>query len=157
MTAKLRIRTKGVEIEWEGEVDFLKSELPSLVGAIIGAIDDVGFTQNTPDLEQSISGNGAPKTFTTASLSAKIVPKNGVDLLKVSLAKLQLSDGLSEGAYSQILAEMKTAKQFYKQSMQNNLQRTLNGLMSRGEINQPSTDNYTLSHEVLEQFREKAK
>lgn len=91
MTAKLRIRAKGVEIEWEGEVDFLKSELPTLVGAIIEAIGDVVYAQDTPEIEPHSLGNGA-ETFTTVSLAAKIQPKTGPDLFKVALAKLQLSD-----------------------------------------------------------------
>jgi hypothetical protein len=34
MTAKLRIKAKGIEIEWEGEVDYLKNDLPDLIAAI---------------------------------------------------------------------------------------------------------------------------
>ena len=38
MSAKLRIKAKGIEIEWEGEVEFLKSEVPALIASIIEAI-----------------------------------------------------------------------------------------------------------------------
>jgi hypothetical protein len=34
MTAKLRIKAKGIEIEWEGEVDYLKNDLPDLIAAM---------------------------------------------------------------------------------------------------------------------------
>jgi hypothetical protein len=38
VSAKLRIKTKGIEIEWEGEVEFLKAEVPDLIASIIQAI-----------------------------------------------------------------------------------------------------------------------
>lgn len=155
MTAKLRIRTKGIEIEWEGEVEFLKSELPGLVGAIIEAIGDSGFIENAPEVEPPISGNGQA-TFTTASLAAKIQPKTGPDLFKVALAKLHLSDNLQEATHLQVLEEMKNAKQFYKQAMQKNLSKSIVSLLNKREINEPSSGKYTLSHEVLEQFRARA-
>jgi hypothetical protein len=37
MTAKLRVKAKGIEIEWEGEVEYLKNDLPDLIAAIVTA------------------------------------------------------------------------------------------------------------------------
>ncbi|HEY8124892.1 MAG TPA: hypothetical protein VIF88_05685 [Methylocystis sp.] len=155
MTAKLRIRTKGIEIEWEGEVEFLKSELPGLVGAIIEAIGDSGLIDDATEVDRPTSGNGQA-TFTATSLAAKVQPKTGPDLFKVALAKLQLSDNFQEATHLQILEEMKSAKQFYKQAMQRNLKPTIDSLLKKREINEPSTGKYTLSHETLEQFRARA-
>jgi len=93
MTAKLRIKAKGIEIEWEGEVDYLKNDLPDLIAAIVAALginagdDD---EDGAEDVEAIVLRPG--KTFTTAALSAKIKPNSGSDLFKVALAKLQLSD-----------------------------------------------------------------
>jgi hypothetical protein len=38
MSAKLRIKAKGLEIEREGDVEYLKNDLPDIISAIIGAL-----------------------------------------------------------------------------------------------------------------------
>jgi hypothetical protein len=60
VSAKLRIKAKGIEIEWEGEVEFLKSEVPALIASIIEAIGG-----GAPE-ESEESDEGAANTFNGA-------------------------------------------------------------------------------------------
>jgi hypothetical protein len=96
MTAKLRIKAKGIEIEWEGEVEYLKNDLPDLITAIVAALGinsaDGDDGEDEADDSEASGGSGlkSGKTFTTASIAAKLKPGTATDLFKVALAKLQL-------------------------------------------------------------------
>jgi len=143
MTAKLRIKAKGIEIEWEGEVEYLKNDLPDLIAAIVAAL---GITagEDDPDEIETAPLNPEMK-FTTAALAAKVQPKSSGELFKVALAKLQLSDKIEPAARAQIHNEMKNAPKFYKPSMQNNLGNTIDGLLAANEINEPAKGKFALT------------
>lgn len=113
MSAKLRIKAKGIEIEWEGEVEFLKTEVPDLIASIIQAI---GSAAGDPDEQEGNGGDRAQHTakFTTASAAAKLQPGSGNELFKIALAKLQISDAIEPAPRAQIHNEMKAAPKFYK-------------------------------------------
>ena len=72
MSAKLRIKAKGIEIEWEGEVEFLKSEVPDLIASIIEAIGP-GISEDTEESSEgapNVLKTGPSGRFTTASAAA---------------------------------------------------------------------------------------
>jgi hypothetical protein len=69
MTATLRIKAKGIEIEWEGEVEYLKNDLPDLISAIITALG-VAPTNDEPEDAEPVAAN-AGRTFTTAALACQ--------------------------------------------------------------------------------------
>lgn len=149
MTAKLRIKAKGIEIEWEGEVDYLKNDLPALISAIVAALG-IDPSDDDADEEESAGAETAArkstsKTFTTAALAAKVGPDTAQDLFKVALTKLQLSDGIEPAPRAVIHNEMKAAPKFYKPAMRSNLGKTINSLLSSGDINEPSAGKFTLT------------
>jgi hypothetical protein len=156
VTAKLRIKTKGIEIEWEGEVEFLKTEVPDLIASIIQAI---GINIEEPptdedaqnDLERPSTG-----TFTTAAAAAKIQTKrSGPELFKVALAKLQISDGIEPATRDQILEEMRKAPRVFNENMRKNMTQTISALLSKGDINEPADGKYALSHSAHGAFTQK--
>ena len=148
MSAKLRIKTKGIEIEWEGEVEFLKSEVPDLIASIIAAIGGGVGGSDEADDDPGTDNNLRTAKFTTASAAAKIQPGSGPELFKVALAKLQISDGIEPAPRAQIHNEMKTAPKFYKPSMRGNLNQMIDSLLTSGEINEPSKGVFALSQAV---------
>ena len=158
MTAKLRIKAKGIEIEWEGEVDYLKNDLPDLIAAIVAAL---GINAGEDDEDNGAADAGEPavfkpgRTFTTAALAAKLKPGSGSDLFKVALAKLQLSDKIEPATRAQIHREMQAAPKFYKPSMKNNLNNAIDTLLGQGAINEPSTGQYALTDAAQEEIQGK--
>jgi hypothetical protein len=156
MTAKLRIKAKGIEIEWEGEVDYLKNDLPDLIAAIVSALgidpsDDTGE-------EDADAGSASLKPgikTTTAALSAKLKPGTGAELFKLALAKLQLSDNIEPATRAQIHNEMRTASKFYKPNMKNNLNNMIDTLLGQGAINEPTSGSYALTQSTLENLQTK--
>lgn len=154
MTAKLRIKAKGIEIEWEGEVDYLKNDLPDLIAAIVSAL---GIDPSEDEEEEAAAA--APidvdQKFTTAALAAKLQPKYAADLFKVALAKLQMSDKIEPADRGVILNEMKNAPKYYKQSMSKNLSKTIETLLAAKEINEPSTGKFALTPQTQEAIQAK--
>jgi hypothetical protein len=153
MTAKLRIKAKGIEIEWEGDVEYLKNDLPDLISAIVMALGVSASDDESEEAEPVVLGEG--KTFTTAALAAKIKPTSAADLFKIALAKLQISDKIEPASRAQIHNEMKLAPKFYKPSMKNNLGNTIDTLLGQGAINEPSSGNFALSQAAQEQLQAK--
>ncbi|MGJ4910246.1 hypothetical protein [Bradyrhizobium sp. HKCCYLS2033] len=158
MSAKLRIKAKGIEIEWEGELEFLRSEVPDLVASIIQAIG-TGTAEENDEAEEAADTNGTSQasttTFTTAGAAAKLKVKSAPELFKIALAKLQASDSIEPATREQILHEMKKAPRVYNSNMNKNLSQTIDGLLSRNEINEPSHGQYALSHNTYERLIEK--
>jgi hypothetical protein len=156
VTAKLRIKTKGIEIEWEGEVEFLKSEVPDLIASIIQAI---GINIEEPATDEDAQNDlerPTASTFTTAAAAAKMqTARSGPELFKVALAKLQISDGIEPATRDQILEEMRKAPRLFNENMRKNMTQTIGGLLSRGDINEPADGKYTLSHSAHEAFTQK--
>ncbi|MCX7319941.1 MAG: hypothetical protein NT113_10785 [Hyphomicrobiales bacterium] len=143
MTAKLRIKAKGIEIEWEGEVEYLKKDLPDLISAIVAALG-VGIPDDEESLEQPAQRKTG-RTFTTVSLAAKAKPATASALFKVALATLQISDKLPSATTAQILAEMRKATQYFKPAMPTNIHKNIQTLLSKSEINEPSAGCYVLT------------
>jgi hypothetical protein len=114
-----------------------------------------GSTQEEEETGDSSSGynnTNAPNTFTTASAAARLQARSGPDLFKAALLKLQMSDGVEPATRARILDEMKLAPRVFKPSMRGNLTKIIDGLLDQGEINEPSSGNYVLSHPTYEQL-----
>lgn len=154
MSAKLRIKAKGIEIEWEGEVEFLKTEVPDLIASIIQAI---GSAVGNADEQEGSGDDGSQLAakFTTASAAAKLQPGSGNELFKIALAKLQISDGIEPAPRAQIHNEMKAAPKFYKPAMRGNLSKMIDSLLAAGEINEPSKGVFALSHSAHQSIAER--
>lgn len=157
MSAKLRIKARGIEIEWEGEVEFLKSEVPGLIASIIEAIGTGAEEMPEGSGEDAASGSSGKLTsrFTTASAAAKLKARSAAELFKAALLKLQLSDGIEPATRAQIHDEMKLAPRVYKPTMLGNLSKTIAGLMDQGEINEPVSGSFVLSDAMHEQLSQR--
>ena len=147
MTGKFSLKAGNVEIEWEGDLTTLHSELPQLVSTLLQSIADNSPKVNNVAMVRSAEPR-KEKTFTVASIAAKCQPKSSS--VKIALYKLHNSDGLETASRSQVHDEMKLAPKFYKPSMLNNLSNTIDTLLAQGEINEPSSGYYALSHDTHE-------
>jgi hypothetical protein len=149
----LEPKAKGIEIEWEGEVEYLKNDLPDLIAAIVAALG-IGGQDDDPDEIETDPLNPEMK-FTTAALAAKVQPKSASELFKVALAKLQLSDKIEPAERAQIHNEMKNAPKFYKPSMRNNLGNTIDTLLAAKEVNEPTKGKFALTPKAQEEIQAK--
>ena len=82
------------------------------------------------------------------SIAEKLGAKSGSQLAVAAGASLQLVKGQDTFTRAELLAEMKVATKYYKQTMLSNLTSTINTLLS-SKMNQNANDKYSLKAEVL--------
>lgn len=144
MNGKFRLRLGNIEIDWEGDTEFLKSDLPAVLTSIKGGLDKLGIA------EAIVRDERKPpvrlNSGTTSSVAAKLSVSNGPELFLAALAKLQLVDSNAVASRADILKEMQSTKSHYKKSYGSNLSQIIASLMTNGKINEPKTGEYTLTH-----------
>lgn len=158
MSGKLRIKIKGIEIEWEGEVAFLRDELPGLIERIVEAVREMPEPAAEPASEdRPEDASASPMQTTTSALAAALRPNSGPELFKVALAKLHLSDGLSTAGRKQILAEMKSVSSVFKPTFDNNFGNIVKGLLGSRDLNEPTKGHYALTQAALAAIAQQAR
>ena len=140
---KLDIELSGLKVNYEGPSDFLNEGLVALCEKL-SALDLPEVTANTISAPVKVSGV-VPKLSTT-DIAVKLSSKSGSDLVMAAAAFLRFVKGQEDFKRSDILAEMKSAKSFYKQTYSNNLSKSLEGLVKGGRLSNPGTDKYALPH-----------
>lgn len=155
-SAKIRIKVGSMELEYEGDPSFLTGGIEALLvtmGGLAGKVPE----EVTPLIEAAVQlppangiGNGATVvsgqyTFSTNTIAAKLGAKSGLDLVICAMAHLELVQGKASSIRAEILAEMKNAKQYYKQTMSNNLSKSLSTLITAKRINEGAKDSYALT------------
>jgi hypothetical protein len=146
-----------VEVEYEGDHDFLKQDLPKLLEAV------VELRQKATDLDEDDPDDAEKKEKknrkgaiqgTVAALAAKLGAKSGPDLIIAAAAKLTLVDQQSTFSRDELLKAMKTASNYYRKTYNNNLSKYLKVLLN-GRLTETSTDNYALTATELDKLRPK--
>jgi hypothetical protein len=148
MTAKIRIRIGGVEVECEASESFLKDALPALLAEVSSLYEATGKPALPP---VSTAGGGVPHTQGSTISGAvtmfaqKLNAKSGAELIIAASARLTLSSGKGSFTRDEISDEMKLATGYYKKSYMNNLSNYLVTLVKSGDLVQPSSSSYALS------------
>lgn len=146
MNTKLRVRYGEFEVECEGSADFIKAELPTILASFSDVLKTAAM-QPAAAAKKSTGGDESKKLeSTTKAIAAKLSARSSGGLFKAALAYFQLVRGDDGASRLQILNEMKTVTQSYKPSMRGNLTGTISSLLSDGQINEPRTGYFCLSH-----------
>lgn len=147
---KLNVEMKGLKISYEGPSGFLNDGLVDLCERLSG------LDLPAAAMEAEVGAPGSvisPVKMSTTDMAVKMSSKSGTDLVMAAAAHLRFTKGREDFKRSEILAEMKTAKSFYKQTYSNNLSKSLDGLVKGGRLSNPSTDTYALPHAEEESLR----
>jgi len=86
---------------------------------------------------------------TTAAFAARLGAKTGPDLMLAAAGKLALVDSMDVFTREQLLAEMRTASTFYRESYRKNLTSYLT-VMFRKDLNEVSAGKYSLTQSTRE-------
>lgn len=155
-SAKIRIKVGSMELEYEGDPSFLTGGIEALLttmGSLAGQVPEEASPEPAtpvPPVNGDGNANGAPAvggafTFSTNTIAANLGAKSGSDLVICAMAQLELVQGKVSSSRAEILAEMKNAKQYYKQTMSNNLSKSFSTLISAKRINEGAKDSYALT------------
>jgi hypothetical protein len=157
MEAKIKLRAKGIELECEGPIDFIKKELPVLLKTLTGVLAEAKLSEEEESSSVRFPRVGLAVAGTTKSLAAKLKATSGPGLFKAAMAHLQLVKKKEMPSRQEILDEMRTATTIYRKAFSNNLTKTIAKLLSTQEINEPKTGHFSLSEGELSRIAKEIK
>lgn len=159
--AKIRVKVGSMEIEYEGDPAFLNGGIETLLvtmGDLAARVpeDIAPAVPATVAVKagSALSANDGPN-FSTNTIAAHIDAKTGPELVICAMGQLELVQGKSSSSRTEILAEMKSATTYFKETMRGNLSGSLNTLTKSKRINQISKDTYSLSASERKQVEAK--
>lgn len=147
MESKIRVKIGAIEIEYEGTEEFIKNNLPNLLELLLYFSPEDEFVESEEKeepLPETIDPAKKKLEMTTNAISAKLNVKTASDLVIATCAHLTFVKGADSYKRSNILAEMKTANNYFKKSYTNNLSKSLKTLVKNGRIIERSKDTYAL-------------
>lgn len=144
MTSKIRIKVGAAEIEFEGSEEYMREELPRLV-ELLG---DLTPTRQQEEDAEILPPSDDPKKrkleLTTNTIATKLNVNSGSELVLAACAHLCFVKGADTFKRANILAEMKLASNFYKQTYSNNLSSALQTLVKSEKLLETAQDTYAL-------------
>lgn len=147
---KLKLNVGGVEIDYDGEEDFLKSTLPSLLETIAKY---AGQSQGDPKplAPGSDSSSNNPLTFpkhSTNTVAKLLDAQTGPDLIMAAVVKKIVIDGAETINRQAISSEMRSATSYFKRTYMNNLSAYLDTLTKADSLRLISENVYGLPAKV---------
>jgi hypothetical protein len=155
MQTKIRIQIGQVELEYEGEDTFLKGGLLALLKDVFQVAEDAKIPLQAPPVAAAGQSAGGATLLqgTTGSIAAKLKVTSEQDLIIAAATRLTLVSGEASFPRDSILAEMKTATAYYKQSYSGgNLTKGLNALVKQGKLTEVAKDRYALAASTRHQL-----
>jgi hypothetical protein len=157
MASKIRVRIGEIEVEYEGEPDYLRDGLPDLLQSLADLSVSVSMpapggtaaaSAPSPEgaaTEAAIDKAGNQFQGSINTIAARLAVKKGPDLVMAVLAHSELVQGKDRTTRAEITSEMRNATGFFKPSYVGNLSTSLSNLVKAGTINEISTGVYALS------------
>lgn len=139
--SRIRARLGDLEIEYDGSQEYIAKGLLAFAKEFLASFDaapKVAARSETSIKRQTTN-------LSTSSIAQKLGVKTGPELAIAAAAQLILVQKKDAFSHSELLAEMRAAKMFYKKSFHSNLGQTLKTLVSAGRLNHIGGDDYSLS------------
>lgn len=147
MASKIRIKVGAAEIEFEGSEEYMREELPRLV-EMLGDLAPSDRQQEGEEDAEILPPSDDPKKrkleLTTNTIATKLNVTSGSELALAACAHLCFVKGADTFKRANILAEMKLASNYYKQTYSNNLSKALQTLVKTGKLLETAQDTYAL-------------
>jgi hypothetical protein len=145
--SKMRIKMGEIEVEYEGSEDFIKQELPEILGAVSKLYQNSGLVRSAASIPIAAqpTGTASPiQSLSVTTIAAKLPCKSGPDLILAAATRLS-RDGVTSLSRQSILDEIKLATGFYKATYRSNLSNYLLTLVKEGKLQETAKDTYALS------------
>lgn len=155
MPSKIRIKVGEVEIEYEGEEQFLKQELTGLLTAVAELHNAVGAPhKKIPPAATTQSDTAATSNIklTTTSIAHKLSVKTGPDLLIAAAAHLTLVKHQPTFPRQQLHDEMKSATSYYDKNYSANLSKHFTSALKGNKLTESAKDTYALTADAIKEL-----
>lgn len=158
--SKIKLKFGNIEIEYEGEQQYLISDLDALLSKIDGFSQhffdqEVTIPSNEPQrsVEKAISNQSQNRLeFTIGPLAAKLNVKTGPELVICAIGHLHFVGHKETSTRKEIISSIKQAANYYKKTYLSNLSSSLENLVKQGTLLEKSKDTYSLSAEELQRL-----
>jgi hypothetical protein len=144
--SRISVKLGDLEIEYEGEQKFITDGLLSFAKEFVAAAGENVIATSRVGLKADRKGAAA---LSASSIAQKLGSKTGPDLAVAAAAHLILAKKKDQFSHTELLAEMREAKTFYKKSYHNNLGNSLKTLVSAGRFNHIGGNDYALSENEI--------
>lgn len=157
MDIKIRIKAGLVEIEYEGDANFLKDDLSSVINEIV----DCQKRGDLTTLANTVSGTAelAPNSpiapvhdMSVGTIASKLRVDSGPDLLIAAAAHLTLVMKKESFTRAELSKEMRNAKSFFKKSYSSNLSKMISAQIKAGTILEGTGGSFSLSAGKLDEL-----
>lgn len=156
--SKIHIKVGNLEIDFEGEEDFIKKDLLGLLEKITGLFKKEDFIQLLETKEEKSIGKqkvGTRFKLSTNAIARKLGAKTGPDLTLAACAHLSLVEKKETFSRNEILSDMKKATSYYKKSYGNNLTKYLDSVSNSGKLIERGEKEWALSDNAIRELEEK--
>jgi hypothetical protein len=157
--SKIKIKLENIAIDFEGSEEYIRSDLPNLLELLCTyAVPLANETKIESDAEEAeeLLANPDPThlrlQMTTNTISAKLKVTKGTELVLAACAHLCLVKGADTFERKNILAEMQTASNYYKQTYSKNLSQSLLSLVKDNKLIERSKDKYALGAKTKQEI-----
>lgn len=154
-SSSVRMKLGPVEFECTASEDFLKVELPVLIGGMAQLykehFSDSVQAEGAQSTATQSTSNGNKIELTTNSIAAKLQAKTGSDLVLAAALRLSRS-GKIPFSRADITAKMKEATSYFKQTYINNLSTYIKQLLTAGKLLESAKDTYALSDAAIKEL-----
>jgi hypothetical protein len=137
---KIRIKNGNFELEYEGEQSFIEDKLTDFVQLLIGGLEHQAETERST----ANNINYPAMQISTNTIAQKVDAKTGSDLVIAAIAKIQIIDGKNSAQRQEILAEMREATTYFKETFASNLSAYLDNLVRAKRLNLVSRQTFSL-------------
>jgi hypothetical protein len=146
--ATIRIKLGHLEIDYQGDEAFLKSDLIKTVKELVELQKDFPSRDSggDPNGDAKVQAVSAGKfNHSTSTMATLLGAQSGPDLIVAAAAHLQFSGGKSQYARTELIAAMRSAPSHFKKTYLNNLSKYLGTLTKSDDLRLVGDDTYALS------------
>jgi hypothetical protein len=147
MTTKFRIKLGALEVDYEGNEEFSKTDLMALLQEL-NTIQKLTPKKEEHKDEDTGSVNGKPTevgVLSTSEIAQKLSVTSGPELAMAAAAKAIIVDKQDTVTRKALLASMQSATAYYKNTYSGNLGQTLKRLVLDSKLNEVGTNTYGLN------------
>jgi hypothetical protein len=152
----ITVKSGRLEVSYEGEQAYIENGLLDFISALTekAAAAETNDTP-APPAPNSSQGGSSKIGHTTSQVAQVTNATTGPDLAMAAMAHLTLAMGRDKVQRGEVLAEMRDAGAFYKDTYSSNLTSILNGLVKKKLLSPVGNNVFALPNAVRKDFEEK--
>jgi hypothetical protein len=144
--SRISVKLGELEIEYEGEQEFITDGLLNFAKEFVATTGECAVASSVSELQKERKGG---VSLPTSSIAQRLGSKSGSDLAVAAAAHLVFVKKMDQFSHTELLAEMRKAKTFYKKSFHSNLGNHLKTLVNAGRFNHIGGNDYALSENEI--------